>query len=65
MRRVDVFDQLRLGDAQDVRHAVQRFARLLELAHGAFAGDGFDAANAGGDAAFRNDLEDADVAGAA
>ena len=32
--------------------------------HGAFAGDGFDAAHAGRNAAFVNDLADADIAGA-
>ena len=34
------------------------------MGDGAFAGDGFYAAHAGGDAAFRHDLEQADVAGA-
>ena len=34
------------------------------LAQRAFAGDGFDAANAGGDAALIDDLAEADIAGA-
>ena len=60
-----LIDQFGLGDAQHVRHAMQGVARLLVLADGVFAGDGFDAANARGDAAFRDDLEEADIAGAA
>jgi len=59
-----VFGEFRLGDAQDARDAMQNLARFLELRHSSFAGDGFDAAHTGRDAAFGNDLKDANVAGA-
>jgi len=44
---IDVFDQFRLGDAEDSGDAVEGFARGLEVRDGAFAGDGLDAADAG------------------
>ena len=46
-------------------NAAQGAGGLLKLAQRAFAGDGFDAPHAGGDAAFIDDLADADIAGAA
>ena len=61
------FSSARFSSAQfvpDACRAMQR-ASLLELVEDRFAGDGFDAAHAGRDAAFVDDLAQADVAGAA
>src|SRR6185437_13066707 len=58
--------RLELGDRrlQKLRGVRERRLLLLHVVERALAGDRLDAANAGGDAAFRHDLEESDVAGA-
>src|SRR6185437_10130617 len=58
--------RLELGDRrfQNLRCAGEFRFLLLNVLERAFAGDGLDAANPRRDAAFRNDLEEPDVAGA-
>src|SRR3954452_21609077 len=63
-KTIDLFHELRFGDAEHPADALHSIGRLLELRNGAFTGDGLDAADTGGDAALGDDLEAADVSGA-
>src|SRR5208337_4070100 len=60
----DVIGKLVFGSMNDFGNAAQGAGGFLELAQRAFAGDGLDAADTGGDAALIDDLAEADVAGA-
>src|SRR5262249_2711115 len=53
-----------LGHVERMRDLGEHFGLFLEMFQGAGAGDGFDAAYAGGDGTFANDFQDADIADA-
>jgi hypothetical protein len=60
----DARRHLARGHTQGARHAAERGLHALHIGQRVQAGHGLDAAHAGGHAAFANDGEKADVAGA-
>ena len=58
-----LLNHFRFGGAHQLGDAVRASWSFLETFESAYTGDGFDAAHARGDAAFRDDFAEADLAG--
>ena len=58
----ELSDHIGFGRVDDLRHAVQRIDGLLELPQRSLARNCLDAAHTGRDAAFIDDLAEADIA---